>query len=293
MEPGVAPGKGGSDAAVPGDRDTADDASNPPPFSPFTAVEGWTPGVPSVMELLPSLIFGAALPIGIYFAVRSHVHTDAEALIVAGSFSVLWILIQFVRQRRVDFVGVIVLVGFVVGVGSSTLLGGNSYVLKVRDAFFTALFGIACIVTIYTAKRPAIFYVGRYLSAGSDPTKVAAYNDMHDLPTGRRTFRVLSVLWGIGLVIEAVSRMVLAEELHTGTYLAVSPVVTATVIGSLFAFTVVYSKRATLEATALMTATVEMAEVPVPDDVDPTPRSAAAESIEPFVGGDEPPLTID
>ena len=244
MKPGsTTPGPGDSEAEAPG----------PPP-------DGWRPGIPSVREHLPSLVFGAALPIAVYFGVRSHVNTDAQALIAAGTVSVAWILVQFVRQRRVDFVGAIVLFGFAVGVLSSTLLGGNSYVLKVRDAFFTILFGIACIVTVYTHDRPAFFYVSRYLSAGNDPAKVAAYNQLHELETGRHTFRVLSIAWGIGLVVEASFRMVLAEALHTGAFLAVSPFITATFIGSLFAFTIIYTKRVQFEETALI------AEVAVTDD---------------------------
>jgi hypothetical protein len=236
MEPGSAPGAG-------------PDQENPP------VDPSWTPGIPSLKDLLPSLVFGAAVPIAVYFSVRPHVSTDAVGLIIAGSVSVAWILVQFARNRRVDFVGAIVLTGFVVGVVSSTLLGGNAYMLKVRDAFFTALFGIACVVTVYTHERPALFYVGRYLSAGNDPTKIAAYNELHEVPTARHVFRVLSVVWGIGLVIEASGRMVLAEALHTGTYIAVSPFITAATIGSLFAFTFIYAKRAELDAAALMART--------------------------------------
>ena len=94
--------------------------------------------------------------------------------------------------------------------------------------------------------------MSRYLSAGNDPAKVAAYNQLHDLETGRHTFRVLSIAWGIGLVVEASFRMVLAEALHTGTFLAVSPFITATTVGSLFAFTVIYTKRVQLGESALM-----------------------------------------
>jgi len=244
MEPGSAPRAGGSD-------------SDTPPLDP-----SWKPGVPSVKELLPSLIFGAAVPIAVYFAVRPHVSTDAEGLIVAGSVSVAWILVQFVRNRRVDLVGAFVLFGFLIGVVSSTLLGGNAYMLKVRDAFFTALFGIACIVTIYTHDRPALFYLGRYLSAGNDPSKVAAYNDLHEVPTARHVFRVLSVVWGIGLVIEASARMTLAGALHTGTYVAVSPFISAMTIGSLFAFTLIYAKRAQLGAASLVTTLAPATEPP-------------------------------
>ena len=126
---------------------------------------------------------------------------------------------------------------------TSTLLGGNDYVLKVRDGFFTLLFGVACIVTLYTHDRPAFFYVNRYLSAGTDPAKVSAFDELHDLPVGRHTFRMLSVVWGIGLVVEATTRLTLADVLPTGTFIAVSPFITGSVIGGLFAFTVVYTKR--------------------------------------------------
>ena len=149
-------------------------------------------------------------------------------------------------------VGAAVLVGFALGVIASTLLGGNAYVLKVRDGFFTLLFGIVLIVTLFTHDRPAFFYVNRYLSAGKDPVKVTAFDRLHDLPVGRHTFRTLSVVWGIGLVVEASSRLVLAELLPTGTFLAISPFITAIVIGGLLAFTTAYMKRTQMESAALM-----------------------------------------
>jgi hypothetical protein len=211
----------------------------------------WQPGIPSVREHLPSLVFGAAVPIGIYFLVRPHVGTDTTALIAAGGFSVAWILLQGIRRRKVDLVGAVVLFGFTVSVVSSILLGGNAYVLKVRDGFFTALFGVACIVTLFTHDRPALFYVGRYLSAGNDPVKVSAFDRLHELPAGRHTFRVLSAVWGIGLVVEASCRLTLADILPTAAFLAVSPFITASAIGGLFAFTALYSRRVQLEAGAL------------------------------------------
>ena len=206
----------------------------------------WQPGLPSIREHLPSLIWGAGLPICVYFLVRRHVRTDADALIIAGGFSVAWIFVQFVRQRRVDIIGALVLLGFAVGIVGSTLLGGNAYLLKVRDSFLTGAFGVACVVTVFTHERPAFFYLTRYFSAGTDKTKVSAYNRLHEFPTGRHVFRVLSVVWGIGLFVEAGFRLTLAGLLPTGTFLAVSPFITASILGSLFAFTVVFTKRTQL-----------------------------------------------
>jgi hypothetical protein len=214
----------------------------PPPPGP-SAGDAWQPGIPPVREHLPSVLFGGILPIGVYFVARNHVHGDTPALIMAGCVSALWVVIEFVRRRTVDVIGVAVLLGFAAGVTTSLLFGGNDYMLKVRDGFLTLLFGIACIVTLYTHDRPAFFYVSRYFSAGNDPVKVSAFDRLHDVPRGRHTFRTLSVLWGIGLVVDASSRLVLAEMLPTGTFIAISPIITGSVLGSLVVFTVVYTKR--------------------------------------------------
>ena len=145
-----------------------------------------------------------------------------------------------------------VLLGFAIGVVSSVVTGGNAYLLKVRDAFFTALLGVTCVVTLFTHDRPMLFYVSRYMTAGRDPAKIAAYDRLHEVPVGRRTFRVLSVVWGIGLVVEATARLTLADLLTTGTFLAASPFVTSTVLGSLFVFSVLYVRRVKGETAALL-----------------------------------------
>lgn len=208
--------------------------------------------MPSIRNMLPSIIGGAVVPLTVYYLVRHHVHTDADALIIAGIFPAAWIVFQFVRERRIDPVGAVVLFGFAVGVGASTLLGGNAYVLKVRDSAFTALLGIACIVSVFAARRPLIFYIGRMLSAANDRERMAAYDKLHDLPGGQHTFRVLTLVWGVGLMIEASSRLVLAAFLPTGPFLAVSPCISGVCLGGMFLFTVRYANRARAHGAALL-----------------------------------------
>lgn len=210
--------------------------------------------MPSVRNLLPSIIGGAVVPLTVYFLVRHHVHSDATALIIAGLFPAAFIVVQFVRQHRIDPVGAVVLFGFIIGVISSTLLGGNTYVLKVRDSAFTAAFGLVCIVSVFSAGRPAIFYVGRYLSAGNDPERVAAYDQLHVMPTGERTFKVLTMVWGIGLLVEASARLILALPgvVSTGVFLAISPVISGVCLGGMFVFTVRYSNRSRARGEALL-----------------------------------------
>jgi hypothetical protein len=179
----------------------------------------------------------------VYYVVRHHVSSDQRALIIAGLFPTAWIVVQWVRTRRLDPVGAIVLAGFAVGVMVSELLGGNAFVLKVRDSGFTVAFGIASLVSLL-ASRPLMFHIGKAMSAGDDERRRAAYDELWDIAEARRVFRIITVCWGVGLIAEASLRILLAAILPTGPFLAVSPALAFASLGGLFAFTTFYSARA-------------------------------------------------
>jgi hypothetical protein len=222
--------------------------------------------LPSIRALLPSLFFGAVVPLTVFNLVRHHVHSEAQALIIAGIFPVAWVIFNLIRSRHVDVVGIVVIIGFAVGVITSTLLGGNTYVLKARDSAFTALFGLFCIGSVLTRHRPTIFFVGRYMAAANDPVKKAEYDELLKVPTGLQTFRLLTLVWGAGLLIEASVRLVLADSsiLSTSVFLAVSPVISIVCIGGLFAFTIFYTKKAQARGAALIAAAAAAVEAEVP-----------------------------
>ncbi|GAC1532152.1 MAG: hypothetical protein NVS3B12_09380 [Acidimicrobiales bacterium] len=203
----------------------------------------WEPGAPSVRAMAPGLVGGAMVPLAVYYAVHSHVGGDAPALMIAGVPAAAWVGFEWLRKRRVDPIGCIVLFGFVAGVLASEALGGSAFVLKVRDSGFTFLFGLACLTSLLW-KRPMMYLMGRALSAGDDADKVAAYEQLWTMPSAPRTFRIITAAWGIGLILEAAARAALALAVPTGPFLAASHVLGGVTIGGLFAFTVRFSKRA-------------------------------------------------
>lgn len=224
--------------------------------------------------MAPGLVGGAVIPLCVYFAVRSHVGGDAHALMIAGAPAAIWVGIEWARRRRIDPIGIIVLFGFATGIVASVLLGGNAFVLKIRDTVFTCLFGVVCMISL-TWRKPMMFFIGRALSAGDDPEKVEAYDALWDMPTAPRTFRIITAMWGVGLIAEACARILLAAVLSTGVFLAVAPVWAAAVIGGMFVFTVRYSKRARRLAEAEYTDTgieypsVSLAGAPLEPGVEP------------------------
>jgi hypothetical protein len=204
--------------------------------------DGWEPGAPSVRAIAPSAIGGAIVPLGVYFAVRHQVHGDAAALMIAGIPATAWVTFSWLRHRQLDPIGAIVLAGFIAGVSASYAMGGNAFVLKVRDSAFTCLFGIACLVSVRIRQRPIMFYLGRTLSAGDDPIRAATYDQLWDMPPARATFRIITTMWGFGLILDAATRVLLALALPTGVFLVVSPATAAVWIGGMFFFTVVLTR---------------------------------------------------
>jgi hypothetical protein len=211
----------------------------------------YEPGAPSMRAMAPSTVFGAIVPLAVYYIVRQHVSGDATALVIAGAFPAAWVLVELARKRTLDAIGSITLFGFLAGIAASYALGGNAFVLKVRDSAFTALFGLVCLGSL-AWHRPLMFHLGKALSAGDDKDRRAAYDELFTLPTARRTFAIITVAWGLGLLVEAGARIVLAVALPTGMFLAVSPVVGGVFFVALFVFTIRYSKLARVRGEALL-----------------------------------------
>ncbi|MGN6472523.1 MAG: VC0807 family protein [Mycobacteriales bacterium] len=203
----------------------------------------WEPGPPSPRAVAPSVIGGAIVPLTVYFVVRHHVSSDQRALVIAGFFPAAWIAVQWIRTRRLDPIGAIVLLGFVVGVAVSEALGGSAFVLKIRDSAFTLAFGVASLLSLF-APRPLMFHIGKAMSAGDDPRRRAAYDELYEIGEARHVFAVVTIVWGFGLIAEASARILLAMALPTGPFLAVSPVLAFVCFGALGAFTGIYSARA-------------------------------------------------
>jgi hypothetical protein len=212
----------------------------------------WEPGMPSVRAIGPSAVGGAIVPLAVYFAVRHHVSGDATALMIAGVPAIAWIVVQWIRTRALDPVGAITLYGFAVGVIASVALGGNAYVLKVRETAFGIPFAIGCLWSVRYARRPVMFHIGKVMSAGADERRQAAYDELYELPTAPETFARITVVWGIAILLHAGCTLVLAAFVTTGQYLAIAPPFAALYFGALFVFTLRYSQRARRRGEALL-----------------------------------------
>ncbi len=201
----------------------------------------WEPGPPSLRAMGPGAVVAGLLPFGVYQLVRPVLGAEVPALLVAACVPALWVAGLWVARRRVDPIGLIVFAGLAFGLLFAAI-GGGAMAVKARDGAFAATAGIACLVSL-AGRRPLMFYVGRALSAGNDPDRVAAFDALWTIPTGPRTFGVITVLWGVGLLVDAAAQGAMAATLPTRVFLVVGPAVGGILMATLFGATVAYSRR--------------------------------------------------
>jgi hypothetical protein len=195
--------------------------------------------VPSVRRLAPQLVVAGVLPVVGYALLRPHVGTDATALAAVMVFPVAEILVERRRHGGFEPIGIISLVGITVGLVGAVALHGNATLLKLRESMLTGLFGVVCLASVF-ARRPAMFFLGRAFATGGDPDKVAEFDAIWELPGTARRFRVVTLVWGVGLLGETSVRTLLALTIPTERFLEIAPVLGWVTIGAL----IWYSTRA-------------------------------------------------
>ncbi|TCO58726.1 VC0807 family protein [Actinocrispum wychmicini] len=172
-------------------------------------------------KLLPSIVLNAVVPFLIYVLLRPHVDTDLVALAVASSFSAVYTIVMFVWRRRIDPVGAVAVVAYVVVLAISLLSGGNEFVLKVNDTLITGPVGVAFLVSVLAGK-PLHLVIHQV---------VAKRRGLEVKPAVRRGSAVASLLIGATLTVHATVVILMALSLPTGEFLAVQRPVGLSIIG--------------------------------------------------------------
>jgi len=155
-------------------------------------------------------------------------------------FPVAFIVVNFIRKRRLDGFGLLILATIAVGVALA-LTSGNARFALVKESFLTAAFGLFLLGSMF-GRRPFMFYSGRKFATDGTPAGLAAWDGYWvKSATFRRSNRVMTVVWGVAFLGEAAIRVVAAYTLATSTVVALSAVVPLVVIGLLLGWTYCYS----------------------------------------------------
>jgi hypothetical protein len=162
-----------------------------------------------------TLLMDLVVPVGAYYLLRALDVAPLTALILAGLPTTVFLLGQAVRKRRIDALGVFVLILLAAGVAVSLVTGSPRFLLA-KGGWFTAVIGLAFLATLVLA-RPLTFTLARAMLRRTPMGQRLATESWDDLwerdREFRRPWRVATVLWGGGLLADAAARVVMAYTL--------------------------------------------------------------------------------
>ncbi len=192
--------------------------------------------LPAVVKIV---VFDVVGPWVLYSWLRSRGWSAVTALVVSGVLPAVGVILGIARKRRVDVVGVVVLLGIAIG----TVLGlasGSARLLLLEGSVPTAIFGAVCLGSLWTSRplmyRFAIEFIGMDTPKGRD------FADNWRYPGFRHAFKVVTAVWGVAYLLEALARVVIVESTSTGTALGISKIMPYVIGGVLGAWNVAYGR---------------------------------------------------
>jgi hypothetical protein len=195
---------------------------------------------PRFGSLYRSLILNIALPLIVVQVLLRRGVPAVETLAIAAIFPFADTLIGLVRVRRVDPLAVLSLIAIIAGVATSSVTANAGFAVA-KDSLFTTVFGLVFLGSLL-APRPLIFQLGRQYSTGGDPAAKIAWDARWERPLFRRTIRLMTAVWGCGLLLEALLRFFAAFTLPVAISTIVSPVLQVGFVGGLCLWTSAYAR---------------------------------------------------
>ena len=191
------------------------------------------------------IVFDLGGPLLAYGLLRSAGMSAVAALVISGVLPALGIAIGALVDRRLDVLGVVVLAGIIVG----TVLGlttHNARLYLLEGSVPSALFAVGCLLSL-RLRQPLIFRLAVEI-LGPDTPKgrdvIAAWR----YPGFRRAFRIITMVWGVGYLVEAAVRVAIVETTLTGIALLCSKLLPYVFVLSLSAWTLVYGEHEKMKA---------------------------------------------
>ncbi len=192
------------------------------------------------MKLVPELVANFVAPYLVYEALEGR-YGDTYALIASALPPLVWSGYELIKTRRLDAISVLVVAGILFTV-IATAMGGSARLIQIRDALVTGAIGVMFLFTL-ALDKPMIFYLARATSARNTVEGAETFETMWARPGVRSTFRLMTVVWGIGLILQTALMCWLAWIWPIGRYLLISPFISYAIFGLMMLWSLWYGSR--------------------------------------------------
>jgi MFS family permease len=176
-----------------------------------------------------SLIINIIIPVLLYTVLKYFHVNDFESLAWSAAIPMLDSIITWITQKRIDWIGIYTILGFILQLLVSGLLSGNTIIIKTNDLLTSGPLGVVFIVSALMNKPlllPLRQAVLSSISTHKAERLLAKTPSQHQMVIG-------SIVIGSALLLHALVILIFAIILPTTTFLVFSKVVTwgAIIIG--------------------------------------------------------------
>jgi hypothetical protein len=163
---------------------------------------------------------------------------DTIALIASAMPPLLWSVYELAKTRRIDAISVIVTASILFTL-AATAMGGSVRIIQIRDALVTGAIGLMFLASL-VFEKPLIFYLARATMARHTAEGAASYDALWQVPGVAGVFRVLTVVWGLGLAGQTAVLCALAWVWPISRYLLLGPLIGYGILGLIMAWSLAY-----------------------------------------------------
>jgi hypothetical protein len=155
------------------------------------------------LSMVRGLLIDVGLPIIAYYALHALGATDWVALLAASGVAALRLLYGVLIRREINQFAVVMLLIYGIGLVLA-LTTGDPRVLLLKSSFVTGAVALVFLGTAAFGRKPLT------LSAQQSfmPAKAAEFEEEYNtIPEARRAYKLVSYVWGLGLLAEAIIRI--------------------------------------------------------------------------------------
>jgi hypothetical protein len=181
----------------------------------------------------------AVLPYLTYLLLAWYGVGTVRALIAGAIFPATATVTGMIRSRRVEALGIIVLVATAASVVGA-LWFTSPFLVLAKGSLISGFIGVIFLASL-AGKRPLIYYAA--LAGQDEVTRHHANESWQTEPGYRRLMRTLTLVWGIGMMCEASLRLVLIPVVPIVIFLPMSEVMWFSFFALLMAWSWRYGRR--------------------------------------------------
>jgi len=197
----------------------------------------------SFRALLPTLAVDVAGTTLVYYLLVPHFSQSSIWPVLGASFvPIASNIVNFVRRRSIDIVGLIILLGMIMSLIPAAF-AGTQRLLLLRESFFTGLIGVVLLISPFVMRHPVFYYVFREFLTANDALPEEHFAVLWRAPHFRRGVRFVTIVWGAVMLGDFVMRAFIALRMNIGFALGIAPLLTTILLLMLGAATAIWLGR--------------------------------------------------